>query len=50
MNRTEACDLLGQPVWSAPLTASSSPSNTDESVMAKLVELDRLFHSQGGNQ
>ena len=40
---------VGQPVWSAPMTASSSPANTDESVMARLIEVDVTFLNMGGN-
>ena len=40
--------MEGFPIWAAPITASSSPGNTDESVMARICELDSVFNNQGG--
>ena len=48
LSRLEMCDLEGRPVFTLPVSASTSPRATDESMAFFILDLESVVQQQGG--
>ena len=46
--RMEAATIGGMPIFSIPVTSSSSPLSTDESIMSNILRIEEAAGTAGG--